>query len=255
MFQNVTPWMEIPGTDQIEYSQTDPPSEVFLDFLNFQSPQAHEDSIVSPTTQCQCLSAVYVQLSALQSSPPPSFPYSLGAPGMAMKVAQSTLQCQSCPDEFAARIQNLMLLTTLLTLITNEYAKLLGYIDQKASLADSVPFRMGENAPEQMHLHTGTPDCPMGVNVNLSAEDFRRMAKKIVRERIFSSPHASEITLTGLLEALQRRQETWHRGGGPKGFVWSRQQREETGEGEETAALCMRMIGNVRQAIEALPFD
>ena len=161
------------------------------------------DPLAAQSNKCQCLSSLYKQLSSFQSLPPTSFPWSLALPSQATSVAWSAVQCQMCPDDFSSGIQNLMLLTTLLTLITNEYAKILDHINQTADQETTVPFRMGDTNPEMMHLHTATPDCPMGINVDLEAEDFRRIAKGVVREKVLGGPHHGGGALVTLLDEMQ----------------------------------------------------
>ena len=215
--------------------------------------------LAAQSSDCQCLSSLTLQLSSFQSLPPTSFPYSLALPSAATKVAWSALQCQTCPDDFVSGVQNMMLLATLLTLITNEYAKILDYIDQTADkgAADkgaAVSFRMGQTDPEMMHLHTGTLDCPMGINVDIEAEDFRRMAKGAVREKVLGGPRSGEGALVTLLDKMQRRQEYWHSGRARQGSLWGRRC-EKVDTGTEKEITCINMVRNIRRSIELLPLD
>lgn len=158
---------------------------------------------------CKCLSSLYSTMSSLQTLPPASFPYTMGILTKASTVARDAIRCQRCPAVYATALQNLMLLCTLLPLIAHEYGKLLNHIDTRASKGDSISFRMGENSIDQIHLHTGTLDCPLSFEVEFSAAEWRAMARKAVRQRVIGSS-SFDISVLGLIVELEDRQRSWH---------------------------------------------
>ena len=204
---------------------------------------------------CQCLSILSSQLSLFNSFPPVSFPYSLHIPEAATKEAWGTLHCQSCPKDFVSGVQNLMLLTTVLTLITNEYAKILDYVDEKADQGNTVPFRMGNNDPALANLHTGTLSCPMGLDIEIPAESFRTMAKGVVKGKVLGRADSNEQSLSNLLEELENRQKSWHNGSAQRGSLWKGRRCEKQVNGESGMCTCVQLVGNVRRALDGLPFD
>ena len=219
-------------------------------------PQPLPNTTRSGSLPCQCLPILSSQLSLFGSLPPVSFPYSLHVPETAMKEAWGTLHCQSCPQDFVSGIQNLMLLTTVLTLITNEYAKILDYVDEKADQGNAVPFRMGNNDPALANLHTGTLSCPMGLDIDIPAESFRTMAKGVVKGKVFGRADSNEQSLSELLEKLETRQKSWHNGSAQRGSLWKgRRCEKQVNNGESGMCTCVQLVSNVRRALEGLPFD
>lgn len=213
----------------------------------------NENPLRALSPRCQCLSSLYMQFSSFQSLLPISFPYSLAILSTATQTAWNVLSCQACPDRFVSGIQNLMMLTTLLTLVTNEYAKILRHVDHTADQGAAVPFRMGQTEPEMMHLHTGTPDCPMGINIDLDPEVYRKMAKNAVREKVMGNHDTRKESLVTLLEEMQRRQESWHSSRVQQGSLWGRECEKE-GNGQGQRRICVDMVGNIRRSIGLLPF-
>jgi hypothetical protein len=134
----------------------------------------------------------------------------------AMKTTTKVLECKECPKQTSSAMQNMMLLSTLLLAMTDSYRKLLQSIDTEAARlkvsGKKKTFRMGDNAPERMHLHTGTPDCPMGFDIELDSDEWRKLARKVVKADIESTPQSlrETVSVLGLTEMLEVRQIRWH---------------------------------------------
>lgn len=209
--------------------------------------------MTSSDTSCQCIATLYVTLSSFQALPPPSFPYSMGALTKATAVAREALRCQRCPKLYALALQNLMSLCTLLPLIVHQYGKLLQYIDERSAEGRPISVRMGEKSLDQLHLHTGTADCPMAIDLDLGPKEWRAMSRKVLRRKVIGDVD-SDDSLLGLVEELENRQRAWHTNPILPEFKHSLSCMEYTcpSGGEH---LCLQMISRTRKAIEHLDLE
>ena len=209
--------------------------------------------MTSSDSSCPCIASLYVTLSSFQALPPPSFPYSMGALAKATTVAREALRCQRCPKMYALALQNLMSLCTLLPLIAHQYGKLLQYIDERSAEGRPINVRMGEKSMDQLHLHTGTADCPMAFDLQLSANEWRAMSRKVVRRKVIGDAD-SDDSLLRLVEELENRQRAWHANPVLPEFKHSLSCMEHTcpSSGEH---LCLQMICRARKAIEHLGLE
>lgn len=198
---------------------------------------------------CACLANLYLTLSSFQSLPPPSFPLTSGNLKNATNTARDVLRCQICPKAFNSAFQNISLLGTLLPLIIMEYAKLLHHIDERSTSGESISFRIGDLNPAVMHLHTNTPDCPLGFNIELSATEWRMTARKVIRQQVHGI-RADDGSLNSLVDELEERQNAWHNSPHPHNvasYAPVCATDEEKGE-----RACLRVIKNLRRSIAAL---
>ena len=205
---------------------------------------------VMSVSGCKCLSSLYSTLSSFQTLPPPLFPYSMNILTKATSVACDALRCQKCPLAYASALQNLMSLCTLLPLITHEYGKLLKHVDERSSKGSSIRLRMGEHSMDQLHLHTGTWDCPMSFEAELSAAEWRSMARRVIKQRVVGSAGLG-ISLLGILNELEERQRDWH----AKPRVAEFQHKlscMEDGCSVDEKHTCLQMVSRARAAIEGL---
>lgn len=199
---------------------------------------------------CQCLSSLYSTLSSFQTLPPPSFPYSMNILTKATSVACDALRCQRCPFAYASALQNLMSLCTLLPLIAHEYGKLLKHIDERSSKGSSIRFRMGEHSMDQLHLHTGTWDCPMSFEAELSAAEWRSMARRVIKQRVVGSAGLG-VSMLGVLNELEERQRDWHAKPKLAEFKHELSCMEDSCSVDENHT-CLQMVSRTRAAIEGL---
>lgn len=213
--------------------------------------------LTSPTTSsdygCQCITSMYATLSSFQSLPPSSFPYSMGKLTAATTVARDALRCQHCPNSYATALQNMMSLCTLLPLIAHEYGKLLQHIDERSAKGGSISFRMGENSFDQLHLHSGTIDCPMAFDMDFSAAEWRAMARKVIRRKVLGGSDL-DLSLLGLVEELEIRQRGWHANPPLAEFRHGLSCMEYHCPSDEKHT-CLQMISRARAAIQALRLE
>lgn len=168
----------------------------------------------STAAACVCLSELYISLSNLQSLAIFSFPLALPQIRLACNSAYCVLVCQQCPKDRNSAMSNLMFLTTLLTSIVERYDRVLKQIDtdaqQASSLGETIPFRMGENRAEYAHLHTGTFDCPMGFDVDLSPSEWRKFARKAIKADVLGPAPNCRQSISDIVNLFEQRQHQWH---------------------------------------------
>ena len=177
--------------------------------LQISSSGVGDDNVGGVQTTCVCLPNLYSTLASFQSLPEPSFPYSLGLLKNAVRLGHGVVLCQVCPTTYNTGVQNVMLLGTLVQLILNEYAKLLKHIEQRAANEERIAFRFGEHSTSLDSRHTGTPDCPMGINIDLSGEEWQMLARKAIRQGVLGSSNKAD-SLVALIDAMKERQQTLH---------------------------------------------
>lgn len=201
---------------------------------------------------CSCLKELYAMLASFQSLPPPSFPSSRGPLLKATSLCRAVVRCPMCPQDYPSALQNLMLLTTLLPLVVHGYAKLLQHIHEQAAQGCAVTFRVGDTSQAASHLHTGTPDCPMGFNIELDADEWSAMTRKVVKQDVYGNAQNMDCLL-GVVEELEQRQHIWHvlrpfDSHDPNPGCQYQPPEDESGE----SRLCLRLVDQSRKAIEAL---
>jgi hypothetical protein len=204
---------------------------------------------------CGCLSELYISLSGLQALATFSFPLALPPIRLACNAAYGVLVCQQCPKDRNSAISNLMLLTTLLTSIVERYDRVLKQIDadsQKASSAgETIPFRMGENRPEYAHLHTGTLDCPMGFDVDLSPSEWQQLARKAIKADVLGPAPYGRQSISDIVDLFEQRQHQWHLRPEAENM---RMQCSKSNGNHVTAgdAMCLRFIQVIKDHIQCL---
>lgn len=222
-------------------------------------PDASNDSNANKATAtyalavCSCLPNLYSTLASFQSSAAPSFPYSMGKLRRATGLVRDAIRCQCCPQSYNTAVQNAMMLCTLLHLVIKEYVELLKYIDERSRDDSRITFRLAESSSTSDPRHTGTPDCPMSVNVDLNGEEWRMLARKAVRQEIIGYDDKSDC-LVRLVQEMRDRQSTWHeplsRGESPDDYIAPDHERC----GEKSEQLCVQMlyIDRLRRTLEEL---
>lgn len=201
---------------------------------------------------CSCLSNLYSMLAKFQSLPEPSFPYSMGALRNAAALGHDVVACHDCLQAHNTAIQNSMLLGTLLQLLIMEYAKLLKHIDEKSKQAEKIAFRFGDSSSLFDSRHTGRPDCPMAINVELSGDEWRTLARKAIGQEVVGNSQSSR-GLVGLIQEMRDRQTSWRERFSTsqcRGFHSVDQHQSS----EASDHLCVQdlYIDNLRRALEAL---
>ncbi|CAF9922522.1 MAG: hypothetical protein ALECFALPRED_002115 [Alectoria fallacina] len=163
----------------------------------------------SAVTGCSCLPSLYSMLAKFQSLPEPSFPYSMGSLRSAAALSRGVVACQGCLKTYNTALQNSMVLATLLQLLINEYAKLLKHIDERSKQAEKITFRFSDPSSPFDSRHTGRPDCPMAINVDLTGDEWRTLARKAVAQEVLGNSQESS-GLFGLVQGMKDRRASWH---------------------------------------------
>ena len=157
---------------------------------------------------CSCLSDLYSTLAKFQKTPAPSFPFSMGALKSAAALSRRVVACHHCSQTFSTALQNSTLLGTLVQLLIMEYAKLLNHIDERCKQAERIACRLGDPSSLYDSRHTGLPDCPMSINVDLSSDEWRTLARKAVAQEVLGNSQGSH-GLVGLLQEMNARRVSW----------------------------------------------
>lgn len=208
------PEQDFPSWDTLQ--DLGQPSPAYADvFLQSQSSSNVPDELdgnndnAGPTMNgCSCLSKLYSMLAKFQSLPEPSFPFSMGGLRSAAALSRDVVACDKCSQTYNTALQNSMLLGTLVQLLIYEYTKLLKHIDEKAKRTEKTVFRFGDPSSYFDSRHTGLPDCPMAINVDLNGDEWRTLARKAVGQEIIGNSQNS-CGLIGLVQAMKDRQITW----------------------------------------------
>lgn len=205
---------------------------------------------------CSCLTGLYSTLAAFQSLPAPSFPFSLAALRTARQCGYKVVRCETCPQKYNTAVQNSMLLCTLLHLVTNEYGRLLRHIDERSQSEEHIEFRAAEPSMFFDPRHTGTPDCPMAVTIELDGDEWRVLARKAVKQEVVGGFKTGE-SIINLVREMRDRQLLWH-GTCAQGENLHRGRMHETAvdhsNGKKDGHICAQLvqISNIETALEAL---
>jgi Fungal Zn(2)-Cys(6) binuclear cluster domain len=156
---------------------------------------------------CPCLPNLYLTLSTLSTLS--SFPVSshtLATLLSAHRTARSVLYCPVCPQKFQSGSQNVMLSGTLLTVLVDQW--------QRVLKSPSHNLRKGFGDP--------TDDSPI---LSIPDLEWRTFAYDLIRHYVFgdrplpippnstSSRNTSvspDLSLMSLANAMERRQKQWH---------------------------------------------
>ncbi|KAH7114431.1 hypothetical protein B0J11DRAFT_445313 [Dendryphion nanum] len=210
----------------------------------------------APQAPCSCLSVMYLTSSDLQTLSSFSFPAVVPQLRRAVSTALDIVRCEKCPKENFGAIQNVQALSLLLSAIAERYHKVLSEINSEAERLErsggKKPFRVGDNNPSLHHLHTGTLDCPMGFDLELEPQDWKKLAKKALKTEVMGGGHnATPFAL--LLDLFEERQNKWHK------YHANNEERKRifgvTNMCKPGDAMCVRMITAVRKMVENMDWD
>jgi len=143
-----------------------------------------------------------------------------------------------------------------LTAIAERYHRALNDIDEEAERLEKSgrkkDFRVGDMSVDTLHLHTGDENCPMGFHIELGGEEWKKLAKKVIKTEVFGKG-SSPTPLMDVVEQMERRQTQWH-----TGMHLMDDQRDKIfgkcniGQGSGDDATCLRMLKQVRRMIDAM---
>ena len=99
----------------------------------------------------------------------------------------------------------------------------------------------------------------MGIEVELGADDWRRMARKVIRRDILGREDGSAERggMMGLIQDIEKRQHRWHQKHREEGIrvpesPCSEEDGNRYGEGDH---LCLKIVGLARAGIAGLDLD
>lgn len=177
----------------------------------------HEMPSSSGIPQCACLSSMYLTLSNLQSLTNFQFPFAMRPLQEALGTAEGVLDCDHCPRDASSAMLNVNIVTSLLFTIAQRFRVIVEEIDAEASriadMSGTKRFQLGDGNPENHHMHTAMPDCPAKFDLELDAEEWRAMAKKVVKREVYGVSNedgSSYNGLVGVVSRLEQRQLMWH---------------------------------------------
>lgn len=188
------------------------PMEPSLSSLPPSVPPNQADCASSPPP-CACLSLTYLTLTHLHTLTTFAFPQIIPSLRTVTAALSTLIHCPTCPlDPFSA-IQNLQSIVSLFKALVSRLNKVLLAVDDEAARlaqhGEKKLFRMGDSSAALAHLHTGTPDCPMGFLVQLEACEWRKIAKMALRTEVWGGG-SNPQPLMELLAETEERQRRWH---------------------------------------------
>jgi hypothetical protein len=222
---------------------------------------------------CPCLPNLYLTLSTLSTlSAFPVTSHTITTLSSAHRTAHSVIYCSVCPRKFQTGSQNVMLSNTLLTVLVDQWQRIL-------------------KAPPSQ-LEKGFSSLPPSTHLSAITQlEWKTFAYDLVRAYVFGDraatppptaspapgaipPPAAEITtLYGLADAMERRQKQWHghepetgefpkkmaggehlTGGHAAGFTLQdirEMEADHKGHGNERF-LCMQLASHAKRCIKSL---
>ncbi|KAF1989512.1 hypothetical protein K402DRAFT_350459 [Aulographum hederae CBS 113979] len=170
-----------------------------------------------PQPPCACLSNAYLTLSAITTLTDLAFPFVLGPIRRALATASGILHCEICFQEQRSGMMNTSLISMLLSSIGELFKRALDALNAEAARCEGAgekkEFQMGDASVQNLHMHTGAPDCPGKFVVELEPAEWKMLASKAVKVEILRP--ASEMrnglpSLRALVEGLEQRQRKMH---------------------------------------------
>lgn len=172
----------------------------------------------------------------------------------AMDTITSLINCPVCPKEPFSAIQNLQSLVSLFKAIIERFHKVLDEVDAEAARLEQTgqkkPYRIGDNSPGLMHLHTGTADCPMGFNIDIEASDWKRLVKTALKTEMFGGG-SNQRPVNLLLQEAEARQARWH---GEKEFQCDQRTRMFGADQDKTKCIALGSE-QIRMAMQNLEWN
>lgn len=171
--------------------------------------------IPSDEHSCACLSTIYLELSDLNSMSNYSFPAALLPLQNAMDAAKKAIECRICPRDAISAMQNLHLIITLLWSIAERFQKVVHAIDIDAEIlretGEARSFQFCDTSTALSHMHLASANRSATFSLDLQAEDWQQMAKKVIQNNVKYQPYGSgNRSLQGLMSQLETRQASWH---------------------------------------------
>lgn len=204
---------------------------------------------------------MYLTLTSLHSLSSHEFPFVLPTLRSAINTIATVLPCPQCPKRPVTATQNFHTLVSLLLSVVESLRATLAAIDAEAARIEAAGATKAlalADAEMPMHMHTGTPDCPMRFNMEMNGPAWRTLVRKALRDQIVGSPqYPGERTLYGIVVSLEQRQRRWH-----ENPEMHRMRQRMFGEHaahvfqvQPESRLCAKSVEHVRLAIDNLALN
>ncbi|KAI9796478.1 MAG: hypothetical protein M1833_006146 [Piccolia ochrophora] len=246
----------------------DPPDLAPFTLSQFNSPAP--STLPSPPQSCSCFRSLCDTLSSLStfsaSPPTPQFPFALAPLQNALKTAQFALVCTICRHPNQQAFQTMMLLATLIPIVANGYAAILAWVDDEARSVqirgEKKKLRMGDAGPTAAAMHTGQPDCAAGWEVEVDAAEWRRLARRVVRERVYGGVNGDVVNgsegrlgLMQILQMMEQKQREGHeqQSHAPRDDENCSMKLWRGNKGEDP--FCAKLLGHVKEIVGRLEVD
>ena len=228
------------------------------DTSGIQTPSLSPPSKESPdSAQCTCLPHLFLSLSHLSSlATSPITQHTLCSLFIAAKTARDIIRCDVCPKRFATGTQNIMMLSTLLTVIADSWLR----------VSQANPEELGKQAaPAPYATSVMTKPNPR--------EGWEYWLRQTVRAAVIGGPIdqagrgecSDSPDLLSLIKETEARQRKWHSGPHPLDGVNPFQDQAarsslaadpSTGKQPcEKDLLCLRVVGSSRAVISKFNFQ
>ena len=262
-----------------DFSDTNLPMPLIESYEKSQSPLLPPASLTTlpATPDCPCLPNLYLTLSTLSTLT--SFPITsstITTLSSAHSTARNVIYCNICPRKFQTGSQNVMLSSTLITVLVDQWKRI-----SKAT-ADTIRSGFCPNPPP------AGPPSEMSPREDL---EWRTFSYDLMRHFVFGdrqlpalpyqngpkqysyliTPSSRDhVTLTGLAETLERRQRVWHNlqddtgefapkmtagmEEGHMGFTLEdiKEMEKEHGGGGSQGHLCIQLVKHAKRCIGSL---
>ncbi|CAI7583047.1 unnamed protein product [Penicillium glandicola] len=254
VFPSSSPWPDFSAVSKATTVPT-PPSNPLSFPSTYSVPLSPATSISSDSTAsgCTCLSYLYLSLSHMTSIS--SFPVSshtLCSLYIAARTARDVIRCQVCPRVFSTRIQNIMFMGTLLTVVADAWLRV--------SQADPVELGMQSAPPYYVSEVLQSPE---------PAQVWKSWVRHVVRRAVIGGPAgpgamiacSHQPNLLSMIVEIENRQRRWHEPGQnpleecnatPLSDPAQSQHQDDDGEKE---FFCVRVVGTARDVIAKFNFD
>jgi len=199
---------------------------------------------------CSCILILTSNLTQLNIMSTYHFPRSLHELQIIISHTYAAAACETCQMERVSGMQNVSLILSVLACIVERFRGLSSHIkfekDRLLATNEKMPMRIGDASFENLHLHTGTDDCPMGINLFIDGNMWAKLALGAVKKAV----EGPGTCLKGLMDDFEARQRRWHADPRMKDVMI---QNGRDAEGE--VALpggCLHSLGRVRDQLASL---
>lgn len=194
---------------------------------------------------------MYLAAANLEATAHSGFPIALTPLRAALLTSRGMLLCQVCPKKLVSSRQNVMLLFSLLQSIASGFQTLLRDIDKETLRAQQAGetkiFDSGDSSAINLHLHTGLPDCPGNLALELEPAEWNAIVKRAVKKHAFKQRNGT-LCLDALVDAVEQRQRAMH-----SGIQATDEWDEIRAAGENVPQshwVCLRLVQNVRMIMD-----